>query len=181
MLAVLVLVGTIGIGCVTMLQVAGNLSGKSSTNDFCMGNVNGVAVFPTTIEDKVIGLQMKNLVAFVAIILVILETLIYIYIFMVVRDQNDAMIGKLNTSALQKRRHCNVVTLSGQMVCFAIEVISLVVAIFIINIDHDRLSGVPGTIFILTFQAPILTLTMIATSPELKSFASIFFESMLTN
>ncbi len=147
------------------------LSGRSSALAFCYGHSDFGSADP---DEQIHGLRLKNLAALGGLVMMILELVIYLYLFKIVYIQNEAMKKVLTEAALQKRRQSNVVTLKGQMVCFAIESLSWLLGILVNNFGNlfPVLKSVPTAIFIITLQSPLVSLAIILTSSELRNYVS---------
>ncbi len=161
-----------GVSAANMYYKGSILSGKSTTLDFCYGKGNHDLLHPS-LEDQVVGLTMKNLISISGFFLIIAEVLIYVFIYTKIYIQNESMVGVLTKTALQKRKQGNVVTLSGQLVCFAAEITSISVSMLMTNVGGAFLSltAAPMNVVIFVIQGPLLSLALIWSSPELSKYA----------
>ncbi len=166
----------LAVSCYTLCGLPGaigyfkaiQLSGRSTTLDFCFGGPRNMIV---TMEDKVYGLQVKNFIFIVAIFLLIARTLIYFYLFIELYFQNESMTGILSKTSLRNRKQRNAITLTGQMTCFVVEILSMVVLVVIITFGHSFsiLNGAPSTIILAAIHTPILSVTLIFGSTDLRN------------
>ncbi len=144
------------------------LSKRSTTLDFCYGGKWNDIV---SLDDKIQGIQLKSIIAVQGIFMVIVRTLIYIFLFINVYFQNESMTGIVTKKCLQKRKQRNAVSLAGQMICFVVEIITAIIIVLIIAFGQKLswLNVEIPSIVIAPIQAPVLSLTLILTSPELIS------------
>ncbi len=146
-----------------------SLSNKSTTLDFCFGQ-DQRPVVPVTLEDQVQGMRLKNNLVIQLMFLMIVRVLIYVFLYIDIYNQNESMKGVITKKSLQLRKQGNAISLAGQMICFGVEIVTVFLVLFLINFSHSfSLLGdknIPS-IVVVPIQAPLVSLTLILTSPEL--------------
>ncbi len=141
------------------------MSGRSSNLAFCYGHPYNPG---SSLEERIYWIQAKNGLAMIGLLLVIGEVLIYSFLFVDLSLQNQTMAGVLSKATLQNRKKGNVMTLMGQVVCFLTEGTTVAGSLLMANIGLITSTTVPTNVVLVTIQAPMLSLALIVSSPELK-------------
>ncbi len=177
MAVIALITGVLGFGTWILYYKGSIMSGKSTTLSFCFGNPDQL---DRPLDDEILGLQMKNSVGILALFFIIGEALIYVFISMDLYFYDESMRGILSGSSLQNRKRGNVITLTGQLVCFVTEGTSMVSSLIITNIGNAFVPSteIPTNLGILIFQAPMLSLALLLTSKELKSHTMDLFKRL---